>query len=493
MAVTLKSSPTRRVLLAVSALLALFGTFLVFTGSASAHHSEISGSADCDGLVTWTAEAWNGSTEAERTNGSVKVWYRIGGGSAVDVATGSFNKANGYQFDGSFTWPDAGATSLVLYVQEQQNWANGAGIGSARSTTVSLPTNCPTPEVGVSATCTTVTVTSTKDISNIVWQAQNGAEGKFDGLSGLTYTFPNDPANPIVKVWVKSANNFLKPGDPAPNGNWGQGVGTYLSVPVPTGCQGTPQVSSAVACANGNGDVTITLKNTAGYLPVTFTVTDPRTNQAQQVQVAVGETKTVTLTGFADGEHTIPVSAGNTSYAQTVQVTCDRPGVPEATVSLECVEGDGVATVTLRNTGGDLPVTFSVRNPATGQTTNHQVAVGQTKTVVLGDLPDGTHTVEIRSGTQNFDQTITVSCDRPGVGSVSVSQVCVEGDGVVTVTLSNTSGDLPIEFEVTNPATNDKTTVTVAVGESEQVVLGDLPGAGRSARRHPHHRHHRRR
>lgn len=52
--------------------------------------------------------------------------------------------------------------------------------------------------------CTSVTVTSTKDLSNVVLDFEDG-EKKYDGLSGHEDSFSSDRV--IVGVWVKSGNN----------------------------------------------------------------------------------------------------------------------------------------------------------------------------------------------------------------------------------------------------------------------------------------------
>lgn len=85
----------------------------------------------------------------------------------------------------------------------------------------------------VTASCQNgvVTVTSTKDISNVVWETQGTVVSKVEGLSGFTYTITIDPSDPVVSVWVKSGNNKLAAdGSPEPSEWVGGGVGTYFGV-----------------------------------------------------------------------------------------------------------------------------------------------------------------------------------------------------------------------------------------------------------------------
>ena len=457
-------------------LLALFAGFVAFGPPASAHHSEISGSADCDGVVSWTARAWNGSTVASRTNPSVKVWYRIGSGPAVTVATGAFNSGNNFQFSGTFAWPDPSATQLTLYVQEQANWGNGAGISSPRSVTVRLPTDCPAPTITVDADCDAVTITSSKDLSNVIWRAQDGTEGKVDRLSGTTYELPNDPANPIVAVWVRSGTAKLESGDPAPSGSFTD-VGTYRAVPVPEGCGGVPQVSLTTACVDGDGRVTLTLLNAGGFLPVTFVVTNPVTGGQTTKVVDPGGSATVVLGSLPDGTWTIPVTADGSSLNQQVTVDCDRPGVPNVEVTEVCVEGDGTVTVRLSTTGGDLPVTFVVTDPVTQAETTREVAPGESTSVTFTGLADGTYTIGVTADGTPLNQTVVVACDRPGQPGVTAEQGCTADGGEVTVTLTNTTpageGE-PVTFVVTDPTGGSDRTVTVEAGSSTDIVFSGL-------------------
>lgn len=64
--------------------------------------------------------------------------------------------------------------------------------------------------VGAVFDCTSVTVSSTKDLSNVVLQFADGTVQKFDGLSGEKGTFAGTGANDgavITGVWIKSGNN----------------------------------------------------------------------------------------------------------------------------------------------------------------------------------------------------------------------------------------------------------------------------------------------
>jgi uncharacterized cupredoxin-like copper-binding protein len=250
---------------------------------------------------------------------------------------------------------------------------------------------------------------------------------------------------------------------------WGNGVESgqitdsdWLYFPTDCDHPGVPKVESHVICVEGDGKATVTVSNTGGDLDVTFVIGDPSGGPNQTIILSPGESQSVTFDGLGDGTVNIPVTADGKDMSQTVNVDCDRPGKPEVYVDVECVYGDGVATVTLENTAGDLPITFVVE----GQTV--VVDPGEEETVTLSGLADGVVTISITADGKDLSQTVNVDCDRPGKPAVSVNVECVEGDGVATVTLANTGGDLPVTFIV------EGQTVIVAPGGSETVTLSDL-------------------
>lgn len=73
----------------------------------------------------------------------------------------------------------------------------------------------------------TVTVSATKDLSNLIWQYQSGAWKKIEDLSGHTYEIPNGEGDPIEHVWIKSGSNFTDSEDPTAPSN---GAGEYHAV-----------------------------------------------------------------------------------------------------------------------------------------------------------------------------------------------------------------------------------------------------------------------
>jgi hypothetical protein len=229
--------------------------------------------------------------------------------------------------------------------------------------------------------------------------------------------------------------------------------GVSLDQVVQVGCDvpGVPEVDAVVECDEGDGDVAVVLANVDGTEPIEFVVTDPRDGSTVTKSVEPGGSTSVVLEGFADGSHTIEVTADGVSVDQSVQVACDRPGEPEVGASVECVGGDGDVTVTLSNVGGDLDVEFVVTDPRDGSTVTRVVSVGETTEVVLPGLADGSYTIEVTADGVSVDQSVQVACDRPGVPEVVSGVECVDGDGVVVVALGNVEGNQPVRFVVVDP------------------------------------------
>jgi hypothetical protein len=120
-------------------------------GLALAHHPVVSGEQDCDGTLTYTVRAWNGKTDASRTNPDVRV--KVDG---VLVQTGAFTKENGFQFSGTV---ELGAPrTVVVWAKAFADWGNGTAPGEARQVTVYPPEDCPPPS---SSTSTPGSSTST--------------------------------------------------------------------------------------------------------------------------------------------------------------------------------------------------------------------------------------------------------------------------------------------------------------------------------------------
>ena len=151
---------------------------------------------------------------------------------------------------------------------------------------------------------------------------------------------------------------------------------------------------------------------------------------------------------WASGQETYSV---DTSAPIVLPTNCVP--IPGASAAPQCVDLAGSVVVTLTNTG-TAAAPFSVKHPITNVTTAVSLAAGATTTVTLSNVPNGTYTIEVRSGSTNLDQQVTVNCTKPGEPSVKISQSCTELGGLVAIELSNTGG----------------TSVTFIVGDSNYTV-----------------------
>ena len=475
---------------AVSLVLAVFIGFLTFAPAASAHHPEVSAETECDTagdgfIVSFESVSWqtSGGNGGGGANPHIDIKYRLrtDGGSPTSWTTLTwktgyrYTAENDYRFSDTFPIADlAQGNEVQVRATAVSDWGNGADGGQNTDTEwIDLPTNCQppgSPSVGSSVACAngngdvTISLANTavagaKSVTFVVTDPRTNATTTRTLAPGATDTvvltgFPDGPVTIPVTADTIHHDQTLTVACDRP---------------------GTPSVSAQIACANGNGDVTVAIANTGGDLPVTFVVTDPRTNATTTKTLAPGESSTVVLTGFPDGPLTIPVTANQVAYDQTVTVACDRPGVPSVSAANACTDGDGEISITLANTGGDLPVTFVVTDPRTNATTTKVVAPGGSEVVKLSGFPDGVVTIPVTTDGTKADQTLTVACDIPGTPQVGAGSVCTSGNGDVTITLANTAGNQSIVFTVTDPRTNAVTTRTVAPSASATVTLTGFP------------------
>ena len=136
-----------RLLLALACAVTLAGWL---ASTAAACHSEITASLDCQGNVSFTATAWDGSdaTTASRTNSDVRVSVSTNGSTWTQIAKNHFGSDNGFTFSGTY---DAGSATVVwVKVQEVARWGNGDAPAQARVTKLTKG-SCSTPPPPVCA------------------------------------------------------------------------------------------------------------------------------------------------------------------------------------------------------------------------------------------------------------------------------------------------------------------------------------------------------
>ena len=141
-----------------------------FAGIVAAHHADVSAQIDCDGVMTFTSTAWNGPTNASRTNPDIGVWYSVDGGAFTELLNvDHFFGPDHFSFTDSLELP--GAIFVTIKVRAQANWSNGTAPGDSRQATAFAPNDCveelppppppPTPTPTPTATPVVTTTTST--------------------------------------------------------------------------------------------------------------------------------------------------------------------------------------------------------------------------------------------------------------------------------------------------------------------------------------------
>ncbi len=161
----------------------------------------------------------------------------------------------------------------------------------------------------------------------------------------------------------------------------------------------------------------------------------------------------------------MPLTVNGTDKSFTITVDCDRPGEPAADVAVSCANEDGVVVVTLRNIGGQLPLTFTV------QGTDYVVPADSDVPVTLSGLLDGAQTIAITQGANDFSKPVTINCDQAPTVTSTATCVDSEGgisDGQVVVTLHNNGDDVAVIFTV------DGVDFTVGPKASQDVPVGPL-------------------
>ena len=437
----------RRLLSALFILLGAITVIPVFSGIASAHHSNITASVACTGTVSWTATSW--STGAEGTNTTILVTKTVNG-VTTSVGQGAFNLANQYQFSGNFTWP-TGATSIIVTSTPNAAWGNGVVSNVGSSVTVNKPSNCP-GQPGVSKVVSCTNSSPGHGDGTVTLTLSNTGSGPFASNSTFTVYNPDQTTTSTPYTVAPGLTKNVAFGGLADGSHTVKIVAgsTDLSQTFSVDCDSPiPSSSLAVTCANGDGQVVVTLNN-AGGKAVTFDVTDPKTNTVEHVTVNADSSTTRTFSGFADGNYTLTIKVGNTDLSKPFTIDCDH-AKPKVSSKVVCDASDGSITITLDNKEGTEAVTFDVTDPTTQEVKHITVNFGTEQTITFGGLSDGQHSVLVTADGQNFTQTFTVSCDAPS--SATFTQTCVEGengiaDGKVDVTLHNNSDDVVVTFFV---------------------------------------------
>ena len=467
----------RHVFSAVLVVLGVVTIIPAFTGSVTAHHAEATAEVRCDGVISWTATAWEGYAndpntpkdeyDLSRTNSNVRVWVEILAGSGTPPADqfGAFNSGNGYSFSGTFQWP-AGATIVHLKVEALATWGNGQSAGSGPwPVYLERPTDCESePKVDVAPRCDNATANSGDGTVVVTFTNTGGpfaTSATFDVAA-----FGGQPAT-TVTVAVGATETLTYAG--LPDGSHTINIalgGKDFSKTFTIVCdKAVPRTSASASCdLESNGQILLTLFNEGGE-SVTFTVVGPDAVSRDFTVDAGGAPATYTYLNLADGDYVITITAsdGTTGLDQMVTVDCDQAN-PSASAKAACTEAfDGVITITLVNAGNEA-VTFTITDPRdTTLITNVPVGAGASVDHVMpGVFVDGVVVIPIVANGKTLDVTVTVDCD-PVVTTTTTTIAC----GGTTTTVGGGCGTT-----TSTTSTTSTTTTTVACGGTTTTVGG---------------------
>lgn len=314
------TSALRTAMTRLGAVVAIvFGLAAVSMAPASAHHPELSGTADCAGKVSWTTEAWSGPDDASRTNTKVEVYKSVDGGSFELVETGQYLPENSFTFSGTFNVGTPLPDSVTLRVKAVNDWGNGSKGGQTKEAEVKLPNDCepPTePAATVTANCEGVTAVldnskSTDEVTYTVTTPQGTTE---------THTVPGGESKTLTYDAVAGATTSVT----------ADGL-DEVSATGPTDCAPEPGEPGGTITVDCDGFV-VTLDNSEGTEATEFTVSTP-TGDDEVVTVEAGETTELSYPVVEDENSTVTVLVGDeelatASYSANCEPTTN-PGEPE--------------------------------------------------------------------------------------------------------------------------------------------------------------------
>ena len=145
----------------------LLGLFAV---AAYAHHVDVVATVHCDPVrVEYTATAWDGPSDAARTNPNIGVWYSVDGGATFiklpDSSAHAFNPANNFSFSDTITLSDPPPETVIIRTRAQARWADGNGPGEQRDTSAIPVPPCPTTPTTQSPPTTQSTPTTSSSVT----------------------------------------------------------------------------------------------------------------------------------------------------------------------------------------------------------------------------------------------------------------------------------------------------------------------------------------
>jgi hypothetical protein len=378
--------------------------------AASAHHPEVDASTDCTGVVQFTSRAWNGDTDASRTNSDVDIHYRVDGGDWTEVEpaedeTFAFTPGNEFGFSGDFT-PEAAQPGDTVTVRASvaADWGNGTPAGdasrSSRTDDVTVEEPCPSGQSARVGEIDCEQGGAAVDLTN-----DSAEPAEFT----LVTTEGEDETTETVEVPAETTQRHWAPVSEDATATVAVSAPDMETVEEEVSRDCHEAKPSATVDSDCDG-TDVTLDNTEGAQAAVFTVTGP-SGETREVEVPEGEERTDTFPPTDDTNATVTVAApGMEPLTTSVARDCAEPG-PVVEAQATCA---GFA-VRLAN-DGDEAATFTVALPG-GATEEHVLEPGDAprRLDYEPDTTDGVLTVS-SAGTEDVTAEMPGDCPAEDAG-----------------------------------------------------------------------------
>ncbi len=286
--------------------------------AASAHHADITASANCSGVVSFTASAWEGQgapgsaeLEGSRTNPTIEVAWGTGGEAGAFTVLPHkpayhVGADNGYAFSDTITPAPALApgTVVTVRVRAAAPFANGVVDGQFRYATATIPAPCTVPTVAVTCpssvvfgTAATYTAVPTGDGPFTYQWTLNGAP--ISGATANTVSVTRNSPSDAVAVTVTDSHAQKASASALCSGTY---PGPAVTISCPQGMTfGQPATWTAVVTTNPSNPVTYqwSLNGTPISGATASTVTTTVSSASDTISVTVRDSQTPALIATA--------------------------------------------------------------------------------------------------------------------------------------------------------------------------------------------------
>ena len=272
---------------------------LVVVPIASAHHAAVTASLDCNGVISFTVQSWEGKTS---NNGGANsdVYLQDSLGNSFPVPHGAFNDADNYQFSGTFTIATSVTSDTLTPVTGKWGDGEDGDTYSQYATTVHRPDNCKvTPTLSTSASGPVAVGAAIHDTAHV-----SGSNGTPTGTVTFQVFAPGDTSCATPLTPAPGSGTLNGSGDATSGDYTTAAVGTYNWIAHYSGDNHYVAVDGTCNAANESSTVTKATPtlSTIGSGPVT--VGSPIHDSAHVSGTSGTPTGTVTFQVFAPGDTT---------------------------------------------------------------------------------------------------------------------------------------------------------------------------------------------